>query len=121
MGILDTIRAEIAAGFKGKLRTGTLRRTVAVALDSAGDAATATVHDYKFDGIRDSFDKRYAAQAGIPETDVRILLIAGSLSVVPRQTDKILIDSAWFQVRRIVEIDPATATYTLQAYQIEAP
>lgn len=115
------IRKLIGAGFKGKLLKGTLRRLTSTGLDEKGDETGITTKDYKFEGIRDNFDKRYAQQAGIPETDVRILIIADSIAVVPRAGDKIELRGAWNEVRRVLAIDPADASYTLQAFEVEAP
>lgn len=111
----------IYKGFKGKLLTGTLRRETSSSLDSYGDPASPTVTSYDFEGIREDFDAAYAARAGIPITDVKILIIAGSIEVQPTKDDKVFIRNRWHQVRRIISIDPASATYTLQAFEVEAP
>lgn len=123
MGTLleSAIKAQVAGAFKGLLLTGTLRRESSSSVDSYGDPASPTAATYTFDGIRDNFSKAYAVAAGIPETDVRILVIAGSLSVTPKEEDQINIAGAWYEVRKVLEIDPAGATYTLQAFEIEAP
>lgn len=120
----SAIKKQVAAAFKGKLLTGTLRRSTAATVDGFGDVSSPTTTDYAFEGIRDTFDAKYAAGAGIPETDVRILIIAGSLAAaagVPRQGDQILIRGAWHHVRRVISIDPANATYVLQAFEIDTP
>lgn len=119
VGILDTIRKEVTKGFKGKLRKGTLRRMVPASFGTDGQVSE-TPTDYTFDGIRDSFSAMFAQAAGIPITDARILIIAGSLAVEPKQDDQILIDSQWFQVRQMVSVDPATASYTMAAFAIPA-
>lgn len=122
VSLLDkSIAKTVAQGFKGQLLTGTLRREVTKTVDDAGDPATSTVTTYPFEGIRDTFNAVYAAAAGIPVTDVRILIIAGSIKTVPVMDDKIFIRSSWYQVRRITEIDPANATYTLAAFACKAP
>jgi hypothetical protein len=54
-------------------------------------------------------------------TDVRILIIAGLCPIAPVQDDKIKIGGGWYQVRRITEVDPATAAYTLAGFAIVAP
>lgn len=121
MGLLDgEIKKAIAAGFKGKLLTGTLRRVAYGNLDSKGDPAVTSA-DYTFEGFRDNFTAFYAAQAGIPVTDARILIIAGSILVAPKKDDKVLISGEWYQLRRVVEVDPAGATYTMAGFSIEAP
>lgn len=121
MAILDTIRKEIAKGFKGKLRKGTLYSAAVTSVTDGVPVITYTTST--FDGIRDSFSAVYANMAGIPITDARILIIAGSLpaGVAPKKDDKITIESLNFQVRQITAIDPATATYQLAAFAIDQP
>lgn len=111
------IAKQIATSFKGLLLTGTIRRETVKSLDANGDPVVTSA-DYRFEGIRDSFSAVYAVAAGIPVTDVRILVIAGLSAIVPKMDDKIKIGGGWYQVRRITEIDPATASYTLAAFVI---
>jgi len=117
---LDQIRTEIAKGFKGKLRRGTLRRRIML-LNEFNDLETVSYTEYIFDGIRADFDARYRQQASIPETDVKILVILGSLAIVPTQEDEILIEGQWHRVRQVLSIDPANAHADLQVYQIATP
>ena len=121
MSFLDTIRTEIQRGFAGKLRKCTLMRMVSSQQDDLGDAAGTVKKTWQFDGMRDSFNAAFAVQAGIPNTDVRILIIAGSLAVEPRIDDKIQCEGRWFQLRQRVDVDPATATYTYAGFEIKAP
>ncbi len=119
---LDQIRTAIASGFSGQLRSGTLRRPGgASGVDSFGDEINNTATTYDCQGIREMFSAFYAAQAGIPETDVKILLIGGLVSVEPQKDDQIFIESKWHQVREVLDIDPAQASYTLQCYEIRDP
>lgn len=121
MSFLDTIRTEIQRGFAGKLRTCTLMREVSSTRNALGDAVAPTQSTWQFDGMRDSFNAAFAAAAGIPTTDVRILIIAGSLAVEPRINDKVQCEGRWFQLRQRVNVDPATATYTFAGFEIKAP
>lgn len=121
------IRTQIAKGFKGKLTLGTLRRATAATLDSYGDPSAPSTVDYSFEGVRSTFTARYKAQSGIPDTDISILILLGSLSdqtITPKQDDKIYMKApwnTWYQVRKVLEIDPAGASATLQAYEIPTP
>lgn len=115
------IKKAIYQGFRGKLLKGTLRREQPSSVDTLGDEVQGAPATYSFEGIRENFDAAYAAKAGIPVTDVKILIIAGSISVEPKQNDKVQIRGAWHQVRRILAIDPASASYSLQAYEIPDP
>lgn len=117
---LDQIRTEIAKGFKAKLRRGTIRRRQQL-MNEFNDLETVAYTDYGFDGIREDFDAKYRAQALIPETDVKILVILGSTQVVPSQDDEVLIEGSWHRVRQVLTIDPASAHAELQAFQIDAP
>ncbi|RVC47583.1 hypothetical protein EN781_00150 [Mesorhizobium sp. M4A.F.Ca.ET.090.04.2.1] len=109
----------IAKAFKGKLLKGTLRREVpGTGNDSFGDPNSGSVATYPFEGIREDYTATFRAQAGIPSTDVRVLIIAGSIGTAPKQDDQVLIRSAWHKVRAIESIDPANATYALQCFEI---
>lgn len=115
------IRRRVASAFRGKLMRGTLRREVPVGLDANGDLLPPAVQTFTFEGIRSSFDARFAAQAGIPETDVKILIIAGSCRTDPKKDDLTLIRGQWVKIRRILKVDPADAAYTLQGFDVPAP
>lgn len=119
---LDAIARAVATGFKGKLRSGTLRRVPnAPGVDSYGDANPGSPVTYPFEGIRETYSAVFKARAGIPQTDVRILVIAGSCATDPRRGDQVYIEGRWHQVREIENIDPATATYALQSFEIKDP
>lgn len=119
---LDRIKTALAAGFRGKLKPGTLRRLVPGAgVDAHGDPKPGTAPIWGFEGIRESYDAAYRARAGIPQTDCRILIIAGLIGTDARQGDQLFIEGRWHQVRKIEDIDPAGATITLQCYEIADP
>lgn len=115
------LKKKIAAAFKGRLTKGMLWRETSGSLDSWGDLMPGTLASYKFEGIRESFSAFYAATAGIPLTDVSILILLGSIRTTPLQTDELYLDKPWFkwyQIRRILEIDPAQASMKLQCFEI---
>lgn len=116
----STIRKTVATAFAGKLLTGTLRRVSSTTVDSYGDVVAGTAATYAFDGMVDTFDSRFLP-AGVEATDARILIIGGSLSVTPQKDDQIKLRDQWYQVRGIVERDPANATYTMAGFEIEDP
>lgn len=113
----------IAKEFRGKLLKGTLRRELATTVDEFGDPSVSTIKNYSVEGIRDTFSANYAVLYGIPQSDVRILLIMNLIkpATMPQKDDKIYIRERWHQVRKIIEVDPASATITLQCFEIEAP
>jgi hypothetical protein len=117
----SAIRDQVATAFRGKLLTGTLRRVGATSVDDHGDRVPGTATPFSFEGIRDTFNAVYAANAGIPASAIRILIIAGSLSTDPRRGDQVLIRSQWHEVIEILERDPANATHVLQCFEIEDP
>ena len=113
------LRAEVYKAFKGKLLNGVLRRATLGSVDSYGDP-TKTHTTYTLQGIVDLYSEFYKVQAGIPDSDVKLLIIAGSLSVTPRKDDQVKFRDTWYQVRK-VDTDPALATWTLQSFVIENP
>ena len=117
----STIKKQVAAAFKGRLLTGTLRRVGASTTNSYGDPVAGTPATWSFDGIVDMFSAFFVAQAGIPATDVRVLIIAGSLATVPQKDDQVKIRDTWYQLRRLVERDPAGATYIFSGFEIADP
>lgn len=125
-GVNNLIRREIAKGFKNQLVKGVVRRELVSGVDSNGDPIVTGFTDYQFEGIRDNFNRRFAIQAGIPVTDVRILIILGLVGILPAADDKVRIrDSTgqqkWHQVRSVLSVDPANASIQLQCFEIEDP
>jgi hypothetical protein len=125
--LLDgALKKKIAAAFKGRLTKGTVRREVAAGLNSFGDPTTPTVSTFSFEGVRQSFSLFTKASSGIPETDVAIVVLLGSLKpdTSLKKDDKIFLAvpwNTWHQVRKVLEIDPANAACRLQCYEIPAP
>lgn len=120
------LKSKIAKAFKGKLLKGTLRRITAAGLDAYGDPTSPTVQNVAFEGVRDTFSAYYKAQAGIPDTDVSILIILGSMNpaLTPNQDDKVYVSTPWnkwYQVRKVLSIDTAGAVAQLQAFEIPDP
>lgn len=119
MGLLDgELRAAIAAGFNGVLLTGTITRTVpGGGLDEHGDPVSVTTQTYATQGFVEAFSAFYRAQARIPDTDVKITLIGGLTDTVPTKDDRVTFRGATYQIRQVLGIDPAEASYTLQGYK----
>jgi hypothetical protein len=117
------LKQKIAAGFRGKLKRGVIRRETGASLNAAGHVVVGTPTTYTFEGIRENFDARYRAQAGIPETDVAILVLLGSVTpaATPKVGDLIQMDGVWHKVRVTLAIDPAGATWRGQCYEVGAP
>lgn len=115
MGLLDgDIADAIADGFDGLLLTGTLTKFTATGRDADGDTIT-TPTPYACQGVIENYDGVYRVQAQIPETDVRVLLIAGLTASVPAIGDTITMSGRNYRVRKVSR-DPASATYDCQSY-----
>lgn len=118
----NLIRKEINKGLGPQMLDGTLRRaTPSSSLDSYGDATATTYATYTLKGEVDQYSAYYKSVAGIPDTDVKLIIIGGSLSVTPQKDDQVKFRSTWYKVRRITKVDPALAAYELQAFEIPDP
>lgn len=71
------------------------------------------------EGVRGSFDAVVAGLSGIPRTDAKIELLAGTLAVEPKRLDKVNIDGGWWRIDEI-EVDGAGAWWVLQCSATEA-
>ncbi|MES0071932.1 hypothetical protein [Mesorhizobium sp. M0058] len=113
----------VARAFRGKLSDGVLRRESATTTDALGDPVSPTPATFTFNGIRESFDATFRAQAGIPQTDVGVLVLLESVTprTAPERGDQVYIKAQWHQVREILDQDPASATMRLQCFEISAP
>lgn len=119
MGLLDgQIAAAIAKGFSGKLLRGTLRKLTTTSQNSYGDPIQSHT-DYRTQGFVDNYSDIYRAQAGIPNTDVRITLIAGLTGAAPSKDDEISMQGAYYRIRA-VSADPALAHYECQSFGTSA-
>lgn len=115
---LDAIRKAVATGFKGKLRKGRLYRTTASAVNALGDAIESAPTILPFDGVIDNYSEFTRASAGIPVTDVRLIIIAGSLATTPQMDDVVSIDGRWLKLGVRIDADPARASYSCQAFDV---
>lgn len=119
--LLNLVRNEIKKGFQGQLLPGTLRRkSPGTVVDGFGDVTSSTFSTHTFNGMVDTYSAFYRKQAGIPDTDVKILIIAGSLAVEPQKDDQVKIRDTWYQLRD-KETDPAIAAWECQGYEIPDP
>jgi len=124
VSFLDDIKKGIASGFKDKLRTGLILENQPASQDDYGDASPSSDPvTHEFSGIRENFDAAWAARAEIPNTDVSILIIEGTVAdgYATLQDDYVQIEGSWHKVRQVLAIDPAGATRRLQAYVVDPP
>jgi hypothetical protein len=126
---LDTMIARaVAQGFTGRLLPGVLLREVPVSVNDSGDPIGGSLLTFTCQGIRDHFSAAFAAAAGIPTTDVRILLISGLIqpTTTARIDDMIRMrddggTQQWHKVRAVLTVDPANAHVVLQCFEIATP
>lgn len=119
------LKNAIAAGFKGQLCKGTLRRPGGTTVNAFGDVVTAPPTTWPIgECIRESLSKYYKGDAGIPEDDAVVLVLLGTVAVVPQQHDQILVQAPfnrWHEVIRVLEIDPAGASGRYHCTDIPTP
>lgn len=109
-------------GFKGKLLTGTLRHDVpGTTLDSNGDPTSTTRTVFSVEGFTDEYSAFYRAQAGIPETDLKVNIFSeSSPGLTPTKDDRVTFLGVWYRLRK-VKVDPAGALFECQAFEIPKP
>ncbi|MGB3390779.1 MAG: hypothetical protein WBA88_22680 [Pseudaminobacter sp.] len=116
--ILDGLQADVTATLAGTLRNATLWQYSLVD-DGYGGQMPGYDAPYLCDGVRGSFESVLAGLSGIPRTDAKIELIAGTLAVEPKRLDKIHIEGTWWIITEI-EVDPAKAVWLCQCEATEA-
>ncbi len=109
----------VYAGFKGKLLKGVLTRsTPGGTLDSHGDPTGVTVTTFGFEGFVESFSRNFKRPDGIPDGDVSILMFSQSIKTVPTIEDRVALRGVTYQLRKLIEQDPAGATYRFAGYAV---
>ena len=117
--ILPLINKSVTKSLKGRLACGVLTRSVATTVNDFGDPSITEKQTFPFEGLRSDFSALYRAQAGIPDTDVQILILAGTLKTTPQKDDVLELGGRRYRTRKIITVDPAGATFTLQAFCLE--
>ena len=130
VGLLDgDLQSAIYEGFRGRLLSGALRRQVtgeSTALDSHGDPIDLAPELIPLEGFIDYYSAFARAQAGIPDTDLKVCILAGSApSLTPRLGNQVRFDFAtgarWFEIKGPCDTDPATALWVCRSFECEAP
>lgn len=133
-GLLDgDLAKSIYRGFRGKLRAGVIRRALVPAgseLDAHGDPVALAPQLTALEGFAEGYSRFTRAQAGIPETDVKLSIFAASMpGIVPAIGNQVRLDrrdagrvsSIWYQIKGPVDIDPAGVLYECQSFVIAEP
>jgi hypothetical protein len=116
---LSGIASQIYSGFKDIFFNATLTRDTVT--DSSPDVAfdpTITSADYACKAIRDGFITRPMGGGLAKVGDVKILILANSITVTPRNGDRVVIDDDTVGGTFVIietETDPATALWTCAA------
>ena len=113
------LRKTVAKGFKGKLLSGTLTRPASATVDEYGDPVETTPASLAVEGIVDNYSDAYRVAAGIPETDVKIVLILGNSETEPRKDDTVTFATfGTYKIRGPIKIDPARASAECQSFKV---
>lgn len=117
--ILDDLAEDVAAALTGALRSATYWAFELIGVNEFNEEIYDWV-SYPCEGVRGSFDALYIASGAIPVEAAKIEIIASTLAVEARQTDRIHIEGAWWAIVRI-ERDPAGALWICQCAESGAP
>jgi len=124
----------IYAGFKGKLRTGVIRRMGAgTGLDGHGRPQDATPAFHTMEGFEDNYSAFRRASEGIPLTSVRLNIFGASITppIEPSVDMMVRLDypatngqaaySQWYKLKERRDTDPAKALWQCEAQKMKAP
>lgn len=115
MSLLDEIREAVTGVFSDTdlfFSPATMTR-VTVTGGGAYTEGTKTVETFDCLAILDTYSSYVRGAAGIPDTDVKIMVLQESMTTEMREGDVINIRGDWRVIN--VEQDPAQATWTAQA------
>lgn len=131
---LDRMPAQLDAGFKGKLRTGVIRRMVGgTGTDSHGRPNGATPVLHTFRGFIDNYSTFRRAQEGIPLESMKCCIFSASIKPPIRPTKDMMVRidypaakglparSQWYKLKERFDTDPAEALYEIEAQEAKAP
>lgn len=116
------LQKAIAKGFKGQLLKGMLIRQGSEEVDERGNLVPGPEMRFAFEGFTDTFSAYTRAQVGIPMTDAKIVIIAGSLSpfTYPQKEDRVLLRGKTWRIVERMETDPAEAVFDVWATEIKS-
>jgi hypothetical protein len=112
---LDAIPEELHAELAEHFRDGTLHVLTLTSDGEGGYTQAATDHPIK--GIVESYSDEYRLRTGVPDTDVRIIVLQYGVGAEPTSDSEITIEGRRYRVVSD-EQDPAHATWTIRARPI---
>lgn len=121
--LLSSLKATVGSAFSGLFMDATLTRTTITPGADAFDplTGTQTTSTYSCKAIHDQWSFGYKRDGLITSEDIKILILAASLSVEPQPGDRITIIDRGLTATIVpadtagqaaVETDPAKATWT---------
>lgn len=112
MGLLDGgLQAVFAGAFGPLFLDGTLH---VVSTDSDGEGGTVrTPRDVPIKGMVDAYSEAYRERAGIPETDVRLIVLQHGVDGEPNVDAEITLRGNRYRAMSIAQ-DPAQAAWTIR-------
>jgi hypothetical protein len=125
MGMLDgDLAAALYNGFKGKLLSGEIVRNVGATssdLDAHGDPTDVGQDRWEVEGFFDNYSRFTRAQAGIPDSTIKVCVFAQSApGWTPQKDDLVRLGDRWARLAGgPLEIDPAGALWTLDGEEVE--
>lgn len=112
MGLLDGgLQAVFAGAFGPLFLDGTLH--VATTTPDGEGGVTRTFENKPVKGMVDSYSDAYRAAAGIPETDVRLIVLQHGVGAAPDTDSEITLRGARYRIMTVGQ-DPAQAAWTIQ-------
>ncbi len=114
MGLLDgRLTALFGRAFKAIYLDATLHKTTLTKTASGGFTASFTDHAVK--AQIDDWTQSYKARSGIPQTDIRILVLQDCVPVSPTQDDEITVRKQRYRITGPVRQDEAQTNWDIQA------
>jgi hypothetical protein len=111
MGLLDGgLQAIFGQAFGPRLLDATLHK-VTLTDDGTGGFSSASL-PYPVKGMIDDYSDYTRAQLGVPQTDVRLIVMQYGVPVEPQLQDELTIRDRRYALSRI-KADPANATWTM--------
>lgn len=112
MGLLDGGLQAVFAGAFGPLFLNGLLHVAETGPDGTG-GTTRTFSDKPVKGMVDSYTSAYRAATGIPETDVRLIVLQHGVDGQPTTDCEVTLRGARYRIMA-VDQDPAQAAWTLR-------
>ena len=112
MGLLDGDLKAVFGGVFGPLLLDATLHKVSLTRD-AGDTITPASADHAVKAMVDAYSDTFRAAAGIPATDVRLIVLQIGVPVAPNTDDQITIRGKRYAIASVDE-DPAQASWTMR-------